>query len=384
MAHILKQPTSNCKGILILTHKEIKYIYSDHQFFNPTYGRLDKYKKKIGSLLEEKSGNQFKKTLEALKKNYLIGVHFGWEQTNYPTIPNVDFYMGGPSTVTFEKPEEITYIPLDGSSFIPSFFNCELGKSHPKVWDILMVARDVRWKNLDLFLHSIRKLFDQGKNYKTLLLIPSNNDIETDNDPNKTYVELMDDYQRMFSYEERGWFSILKTHTRMPFLGIGQEQLSKFYHLSKVFALYSKAEGGSRVISEALLGGLPVVVYKNLTGGGKDFLNESNSIQFEDFENAHNALDKAVKEWKTLNTDNERVQKMADEAFSIEVLKSALVSIYKENNQVFDGILDNIEWLSFKLNGHWHEGLPWADKKFQSADISTKEQFRLLLKQLNL
>lgn len=384
MAHILKQPTQNCKGILVLTHKEIKYIYSDHPYFNPTYGRLNKYKKKLSSILEDKSGLQFKTTIEKIGKKYFIGVHFGWEQTNYPTIPNIDFFMGGPSTVTFAKPEEVNYIPLDGSSFIPSFFSCKLGKEHPKLWDILMVARDVRWKNIDLFIKSIRHLYDEGKYYKTLLLIPSNNDIETDSDPNKTYVELMDDYQKMFSYKERGWFSILKTHPRMPFLGIGQEQLSKFYHLSKVFALYSKAEGGSRVISEALLSGLPVVVYKGLTGGGKDFLNDSNSVQFEDFENAHLALDKAVSEWKNLNTDNNMVKSMTDEAHSIKELKKALTKIYHKHGQEFDGVLDDSEWLSFKLNGHWHEGLPWADPKFLDPDIRTEEQFKLLLKELKI
>jgi glycosyltransferase involved in cell wall biosynthesis len=373
MAHILKHPTADTKGILILSHKEIRYIYSDNPYFNPTFGRLDKYKKKLISITKNKSGLKFQSTLKKINSQYLIGVHFGWEQLDYPTIPNIDFYMGGPTTVTFKNREEVHYIPLDGSSFIPTFFYCEEGKNHPKIWDIIMVARDVRWKNLDLFLKSIRKLYDQGKHYKTLLLIPSNNDFATDNDSSKTYVELMDDYQQMFSYKERGWFTILKTHTRMP-----------FYHLSKVFALFSRSEGGSRVISEALLGGLPVVVYDGLTGGGKDFLNDENSVQFNDFENAHIALDKAVINWKELNNNNNAVLKNTEEQHSIVVLKTYLKEVYKKQNLEFDGKLDDTEWLSFKLNSHWHEGLSWANKRFIDPDIRTEEQFNLLLKELKL
>ena len=57
---------------------------------------------------------------------------------------------------------------------------------------------------------------------------------------------------------------------------------------------------------------------------------------------------------------------------------------FDKNNQVFDGGLLNTDWLSFRINAHWHQGLPWASKDFISPDIVTPEQFSLLLQELEL
>ncbi|MDC1212021.1 hypothetical protein N8Z73_00930, partial [bacterium] len=58
--------------------------------------------------------------------------------------------------------------------------------------------------------------------------------------------------------------------------------------------------------------------------------------------------------------------------------------MFAEKGQKFDGHLLNTDWLSFRINAHWHQGLPWADKQFISPDIVTPEQFDLLLQQLEL
>ena len=247
-----------------------------------------------------------------------------------------------------------------------------------------MVSRDVRWKNLDKFMLSIRRLYDEGKKHRVLLVVPSNHLAEKDQDPRVTYTELLADYERMFTYEERGLFSIIKTHPNMPFLGMAQPQIAKFYHLSKVFTLFSETEGGSRVISEGLLAGLPVVVKSDLKGGGRDLLNESNALFFDRFEDAHSALDEAVMNWEKLNVSTEKVRAVAHEADSIERLRTYFRTLYSTHGQSFDGQLINLDWLSFRINGHWHEGLPWAKDGSRDADIQTQEQWLTFLNALHL
>ncbi|GAB5539366.1 MAG: hypothetical protein Salg2KO_14690 [Salibacteraceae bacterium] len=381
MAHIFKHPKGDTKGIIILTHKEMRFIYPDHPYFEQRSSRIDRLKNIVVKRKEGVNPVLVEK-INRISEKYFIGVHFGWIHHNFPSFDIVDFHMGSPTTVSFEDQDSANFIPLDGSSFIPSFFHIEQPKDHLKLWDIIMVARDVRWKNLDIFLKTIRKIYDNGHKTTVLLVVPSGSAV--DNNTHVTYTELLDDYADMFSYEERERFTVLKTHPNMPFLGLAQKQIAHFYHLSKTFALFSEEEGGSRVVSEALLAGLPVVVKSNLTGGGKDFLNASNSVFFDDFDQADEALLKAVDNWKTLNTDNEEVRKLTHERNSIESLKQYFVNLYESNGQNFDGALLNTDRLSFRLNAHWHEGLPWADKSFASPDIRTAEQFDLFTSKLEL
>ena len=61
---------------------------------------------------------------------------------------------------------------------------------------------------------------------------------------------------------------------------LSEQAISDFMNLSKVFTLFSDKEGESRVVSEALLCGLPVVVKKDILGGATDYLNIQNSKLF--------------------------------------------------------------------------------------------------------
>ncbi|MEX2597041.1 MAG: glycosyltransferase [Salibacteraceae bacterium] len=382
MAHIFKYPDSNNKGIIVFTHKEAKFLFSEHEYFREKTSRREL--PFLKAIFKKDHSKEKKDFIEEISKNYFLGVHFGWKFSDFPALSPISFYMGSPSTVEFSEPNSVRYIPMDGSSFIPECFYLNKPKKHPKIWDIIMVSRDVKWKNLDKFLLSVRQLYDSGKYYKVMLIVPSNNDISHDSNDNITYTNLLSDYERMFNYQERGFFTILKTHPNMPFLGLAQPQIAKFYHLSKIFALYSEQEGGSRVISEALLSGLPVVVKSTLSGGGKDFLNEKNAVMFDDFETAHVALERAVEQWEVLNNDEQQIINLALEDRSITRLKTYFTEIYASENYEFDGKLINTDWLSFRLNGHWHEGLPWADKKFASPDITTFEQLELFKERLQI
>ena len=81
----------------------------------------------------------------------------------------------------------------------------------------------------------------------------------------------------MFSETERQNITLtLLSPLGNPF-PLSEQAISDFMNLSKVFTLFSDKEGESRVVSEALLCGLPVVVKKDILGGATDYLNIQNS-----------------------------------------------------------------------------------------------------------
>lgn len=381
MAHIFKHPDGSSKGIVVFTHKEMGYFYRDHAFFQPYRSRKERLKKLV--LPENnKEAKEDRQILKRIHNRYFIGTHFGWGMERFPKLEHIDFTLSSPTGVTFEEGSTHRQIPLNSSNFTPAHFYLPEPKKHLKMWDILMVSRDTRFKNLDKFLHSIRKLFDSGNVCDVLLVVPSNKRFDTDE--TKVYTALLEDYQRMFSADERDRFSIIKMHPDLPHPGVSPHQIRRFFHLSKVFTLFSKKEGGSKVISEALLSGLPVVVKSDLEGGGRDSLNEKNSVFFDDFNSAHLALAKALDQWEELNADPSAMLYELHEEHVLKRLEKEFEQLFDAHGQTYTGNLINTNRLGKRLPAHWHDGLPWADLRFASPDIGSQEQLGLFTKTLNL
>ena len=91
--------------------------------------------------------------------------------------------------------ENILRIPIVSRNFTP---RCFYNRHQEKYWDILCIARAHKLKNLDLFFKSIRKIYDLGYNFKVLLISPQNRN----EDQKKFYTSLMDNYYKLFSYDE--------------------------------------------------------------------------------------------------------------------------------------------------------------------------------------
>ena len=373
MAHIFKYPNEDTKGIIIFTHKEVAYFT---KFWKKT--RYDWFNNIQGKILPaDQLKPTFSRHFNAIKEKYFIGMHFGWHHENYPTLPFIDFYMGGKGTVTFQNPENIFFIPLNSRSFSSSLFSKQ--NSYKKYWDIICVSNNSKFKNLGLFLKTVRKLYDHGKKYKVLLLVTSKKN-ET---PERFYIQLEDDYHSLFSSSERELFTLMKLSPTLSFTGLPQSTLSHFYAESKVFTLFSNKEGESRVISEALLSGLMVVVKNDLQGGGRDLLDDSNSIQFSEYHNAYQTLIEAVEHYKDYNIPSEEVKKITQESYTVPLLKSYFKKLYHTHDQHFDGELINCDRLAFRLPAH-EPSVPWNAGRLRSADIVNKKLFKIFLKHLQL
>jgi glycosyltransferase involved in cell wall biosynthesis len=375
MAEILKYPTNQSKGIIIFTHKEIQYFTKKPKLFH-RWKKIP-YIKPHEYLKLNKDHNYFISTINQLHKHYFIGMHFGWLPELIDHIEFVDFYMGKPSMREC-LPKDIFFIPLDGSCFTPKVFYKD--NEFKKYWDILCISRNSKFKNLDKFLQQIRKIYDLGYSYKVLLVVPT---YKTENSSSHL-IEIADIYYEMFTQAEREQFTLLRLGSDLDVLGLSQTQLSLFYKLSKVFTLFSQVEGGSRVISEALLCGLPLVVKDDLLGGGKDFLNEENSVQFCSFDMAHKSLIYAVENYERLNQNPGKILNFLNEEKSIHSFRNYLTELYLQNSQQFDGLLLNSDRLNLRLNAHLNEGVVWSNGRFETADILSISQFEKFISCLDL
>lgn len=371
MAHILKYPTKNNKGVILFTHKEIAFFSGGVKQIR--YDSVNKITSKLFPF--EKYRSSYGSALKKLHENYFFGQHFGWYHRDYPAMPMIDFYLATESTVSFKDESAIYRVPLSSSSFINEKFEYQ---QKEKVWDVICVSHNGNNKRLQDFFKSVRKLFDSGKKYKILLV----NNASVAESKKRHYVDIEKDYDAMFSHEERQYFTLLRLNKTMSFLGLPTQTIVDFYNLSKVFALWSEQEGEPRAVSEALICKLPVVMNKNIRAGGVglDSLDETNSVLFEKYEDAHLSLIKAVENYDSFKIDNESLKRQLREDYTREILKHHLSILYKKNGQEFDQKLDNDKFLANAVNAHLTD-VPWNRGRMLTSDVVSKSQFDILFKE---
>ena len=160
----------------------------------------------------------------------------------------------------------------------------------------------------------------------------------------------MDDYDRLFSFEEKKIFTIDVPNSKNIY-GLKQDAMPEIYNQARVFSLFSDVEGESRVIAEALVCGIPVVVKKHLMGGGRDYLNDKNSKLFSSIDESVDAFLHVLNNYHQYEFDALTYQKELREDYTIPKLKKTIQQYYKNNNLVFKGCL-NVENLTRQLPSH--------------------------------
>lgn len=365
MAHLLKLPQKNQKGIVLLTHKEARVFNNGVKQIR--FDSVNKISNKI--FPPDRLAPFYQKKFTELKKHYYVGQHFGWYHRDYVGVPEVDFYLATESTVTFRDGSAVFRVPLSSSSFINEAFGPK-NYGH-KLWDIITVTHNGKHKRMRDFILSIRKLYDEGKRYRVLLL-----NKKSIFEPGKIFDnEAVDLYYELFNDEERQSFVMMRLSNDMSFLGMPSETIAQFMNLSKVFALFSEQEGEPRAVAEALICGIPVVTWQHIRAGGSiDHLNETNSVRFETYEASAAALSEAVENAEKFTVDSENLIKRLREDHTIEIFKDYLQRLYERDGQVFDRSLEGGKLLANAVNAHL-VGVPWAKDRFGTADIVTKQQF---------
>ena len=373
MAHIFKYPKNGKKGLIVLTHKEMieyEYIWFITSRRDYIFNLFKSYK------LPFKLYKQIriKQMIKKLKKYYFIGIHYGWIMKN-PKIPEwIDFHLAKRSTLVLDDYSEHFLVPLASRNFTPIVMK---NKNVPKYWDIVIVAKNIKHKKLDTFLQEIRKIYNLGYKYKVLIISSSNKGEEN----SKAYANnLFDIYFNDFSYEERENITLLKLDWRLGFQGLHYSTISHLLNQSKVFAFFTEVEGVAKALQEALLCGLPVVAYSKLAGGGADYLNEKNSVFFDNFNKAHLSLIEAVENYEKFEVNTEELAKELYDIYSIEKFKEYMNMLYKKYNQTFDGELVNTDNLNRRLPAHFYDkNLGWCDDgkyRYTTTDIVSLYEFK--------
>lgn len=365
MAVLLKKYVEGQKGIILFTHKE---------YFNFIFK-----KKKSKIFFFPKKLNQKRINLFlGLKEKYFVGVHFGWLfkcQNNY--LEKVDFVMASDSILDDSILDDKNYskIPLLSRNFIPDEL-IKFSKERRDI-DILCVSNNSKKKNLDKLLHIVRTIYNKGIPLKVLLICPKRMNEDSNE---KFYHDLEQEYYKNFTFDERQSFILFRPQWYNGFSGIPHFFLKNFYQSAKVFVLFSEVEGGSKVISEALLSGLIVCAYKNLKGGGLDYIHKKDYL-FDEGTEVETIL-KAVENFNEYIPDSEFLYANLTESQSLESLKSYFNKLYQENGLEFDNLLDVNKNLHLKIPAHTLEDMPWIKNSNLTSDILDDETFNVFLNYL--
>jgi hypothetical protein len=318
MAFILKKPHKKFKGVIIFTHKE-RYMFE-----SKSWPLLPVFKK--------------------LKENYVLGMHWGHYTDNVGNVPFIDFHLAGPGTVNFLPNIKAKIISLSSRNFIEETFK---NKNIERRWDIITVARPLRLKNMDQLLKISRGICDLGYVPKVLFVCPCPSKMEK----RGWYMEIYQDYLKMFSKEERGSIVLMLLRGDGYPFPLSTDTLSWLYNSSKTMALLSDKEGESRVISEALLCGTTVIAKENLKGGGRDYLDQSNSIVISDLVEAPKILKNFFENYKGPKFDSKKMESELGEKQSAVKLESEIKKIFLNLGLPYEGEIDKKD-LSRKLPSH--------------------------------
>ena len=351
MAHIFKNAIHNQNGIVVISHIEANIA-------------SEKYMDIIDRIKNQ--GN-------------FIAIHYGGFSygATYPEF--ADFFMGKPSVTDIaQRYSDAFEIPVVSSNFTSTVF-----KKDPEVkkyWDIINISRSGNVKRLDVFFREIKKIYDSGKNYKILLVCAKRNEEQLH--PQGHFLNIEDVYYDMFTDRERQLFTLMRLDESLEFKGLSKTQLSYIYQASKVSTLFSMCEGSPGVIAESLLSEVPVVVHGNQMGSGRDLLNESNSRQWYDDNEAHKSLIDAVENYDKFTFDMEAIHYNYREDKGLERVREYFVKLYEKHGQVFDGNLIHTNDLVSRLPSHY-TSLPWLKSRLYNGHITEREQFETLYTEIS-
>lgn len=265
MACFVKLPNSGEKGVLTFTTVEYSNFISKN----------------------EKLHN----SLSKLKNRWVLGLHHNSSHKNHNFTPDplFDFHIAGHGDLKSPAGIPFYQIEMDCSNFCPDFFENN-NLNYKKFWDILIIARNVRFKSLDDTLKIARKIFNI-KPIRILAIVSHDKLHQKNVGPSET----IENYLNMFNSEERKFFTLMTPSIDYPF-PFDLETLSFFYHHSKIFLHTAKEERHPRVVAYAWAAGLPVIAPEQVGSLlSQDMKNPPGFWKYETEDEAASNIFKALK-----------------------------------------------------------------------------------------
>ena len=325
MACILKVPSPNSAGVIIITTQE-----------------RDKQIKSIPDL---------RAAIEGIKDKWLVGLHHNWHDFKFNYDPLFDFSMAGEDDLVEVSKKQFALIPIDACNFVPPTFKVGSGE---KFWDILYVARAVYFKRIPEFFQAIRELYDLGYKYRVLFICPV--PPYDPADKKTAFYKIRESYDRLFSEEEKDLFNLLTIEYRYPF-PFDLDTLAFFYRSSKVFVHTADDERRCRVAAYAWASGLPVVGMDCVAGLiSKDLQHPPYFYEVKDYSEFPRQLISAVEGVQTMEWDQRMMKQFFGEVETANILDKNLFKIAKAKGVSYElgGLIDKN--LSIRLGRH-HNGI---------------------------
>jgi glycosyl transferase family 1 len=335
MAFILKRPVGQSKGVAMFTHKERALL----NLSAPLIGEA----------------------LRRLRERYVVGMHWGFYAVDVPTMSAVDFHLAKASTVQFRSPSEVRALPFNSSMFTPEYFRQQ--PQAAKHWDIISVTRSAKFKNTDQLLDALRIVYDERPKTHTLVICTAS----PVPDPVREDLGIWQKYEASFDELERERFKLVMTNGALfPF---SRRDVAFFYQSSRVFTLFTETEGVAKVVNEALLCGLPVVIKEGFKGGGADYLTAANSRRFSSAAEGAQAL-LSLLGGEPVQFDTEALASEVSETRSVKRFERALTQLFYDLGLPYEGELDAVD-LSRKLPAHRPGMLPASLRVGSTWDLLT-------------
>tara|TARA_B110000908_G_C10267203_1_gene465459 strand:- start:3076 stop:4146 length:1071 start_codon:yes stop_codon:yes gene_type:complete len=353
--HVLKQ-FDDSKGILIITHKE--YLF-------------------------------FCKLLKNIKIKYNIIVHYGFNvpiknnpNISFNLLPNSRCYNNICLPFTsrnflnkcFNNKESIDIINKKLVEILKKY-NIEFNlKENEKNFDFIYCGRavDIK-KTYELLRYTINYIKLNPNTTACFIILKQNKD-------NSYYNSIIN----FWNNNKINNILFIDTHVlniiNNYFLGFTSKELSYFYKSSKIYIHGCENEGESRSIHEALCCGCKILAKKNMKGGGLDYLNNNNSILYENSETLKK-MDMILNSYSYYNYDNKLFEELNEE-FTIDKFLNILYNnLNYKNIYLYDDFKNrvNVDNLAFSLPGH-NLSVPWYIKGTLTSDIKTQEQLNILQK----
>ncbi len=348
MALILKKPTDKAKGIAVFTHKEWPWLLKNQLPF-----------------------------LEELDKSFLLGWNQGTFIEAMTLPPIIKFAFTSNNMIGTYNDNGVTEIfpYCDRNFLLKEFKNLRIQE---KYFDFICVSRAIKWKMVPSLLEAFRQILDTGRKFKALLVIP-----KAQNEDSNGADDIVNLYQNLFNHEERKDIVLNRLSSELGFMGMSPKMINFLYNNSKVSYIGSKSEGTCRAVHEALLGGCKIVYYKNHKGGLVDYLNDENSVSYEDHSKLTDSLIKALDSY---DHDTEKIDYydyLLSERHTIGKLKKVFEPLYKKYGMEFDGEFINHDNLSNRLPAHYLD-VPWfKDGNGITADIENDKQLESFINYIN-
>lgn len=353
--HILLKKTTNYKGILIVTHKELSFFAS---------------------------------YLLQISRHYYIFVHYGFSCRVFEH-PLIKYNMISDSRCIKDN-----YIPFTSRSFLSKYYNnnTNINETNENIKSILHKNKikfsiNVDIKNFNFIINTRacenKKTFELLE-YSLQYLDKNENDkicfILLEQDVNNNYYKKIINHWNKNKHKN---LCFIDTHfinsNNTCFKGFTTEELCNFYKSSKIYMHACENEGESRTIHEALCCGCMILAKENMKGGGLDNLNNQNSILYN-----HNNI---IKKMEQINKHyhkyiyNIDLFKKLNEEYSVDVFLNFIYKTMSYNSILsYDEFKNksNISQLMFALPAHKLD-VPWYIKNKLTADILTNEQFKIFL-----